>query len=491
MDHEQFRRDAHALVDFVVDYYKRVGELPVRAQVAPGYLRQRLPAAAPERPEPFEAILADVRQHIVPGVTHWQSPSFFAYFPANSSYPAMLGDVLSATFNAIGFSWVTSPALTELEALVLDWLAALAGLPPRFFSSGAGGGVIQGTASEATLVALLAARTRALRGAASSTPAAAAPPSPEQSALVGYASDQAHFSVKKAFAVAGLQPQQLRLLPTRRAEGYALQAAELERAISADKAAGRVPFFLVATVGTTSSCAVDPLHELLPVAQRHALWSHVDAAYAGSAWICPEHRWSARGVESADSVNFNAHKWLLTNFDLSAMWVASRSALIDALGGTPEYLRNRESERGAVIDYKDWQIPLGRRFRALKLWLVLRSFGAERLREHIRGHVELAQRLARKIAADPRFEMPVPQQLSLVCFRLRAPPGGGVDANALNRRLLDAVNETGRAFITHTELDGQVVLRVAIGSPQTRQVHVDALWQLVCDKATALLQHAA
>jgi aromatic-L-amino-acid decarboxylase len=388
---------------------------------------------------------------IVPGLTHWQSPSFFGFFPANTSPPAILGDLLSTGLGVQGMLWATSPAVTELEMVVLDWLVELCGLPARFRSTGAGGGVIQDSASSASLCALLAARERAGSGE-----------------LVAYTSEQAHSSIDKDARIAAIP--HLRTIPVD--DAFAMRPDALAAAIAADVTAGRRPFFVAATVGTTSSCAVDPVRTIADIASAHRMWVHVDAAYAGSAAVCPEHRHLLDGVERADSFVFNPHKWLLTTFDCSAFFVADRGPLVAALSIVPEYLRNQASESGEVVDYRDWQVPLGRRFRALKLWFVLRSYGAEGLRRHIRHHVALAGDLAEAIDADAGWELAAPPRLGLVCFRAV----GGDDDEALNQRVLDDCNASGRLFLTHTRLDGRLTLRMAIGSPHTRASHVDAAW---------------
>ncbi|XP_050939266.1 tyrosine decarboxylase 2 isoform X4 [Cucumis melo] len=353
MDAEQLRERAHKMVDFIADYYKNIEDFPVLSQVEPGYLRNLLPESAPHNPESLQSVLDDVQKKIFPGVTHWQSPNYFAYYPSNSSIAGFLGEMLSAAFNVIGFSWVTSPAATELEMIVLDWLAKLLKLPDDFLSSGKGGGVIQGTASEAVLVVLLAARDRALRRFGKDY----------LKKLVVYASDQTHSALQKACQIGGIHPENCRWLKADISTNYALSPNVLSEELSRDTARGLIPFFLCATVGTTSSTAVDPLPELGSIAKRHEMWFHVDAAYAGSACVCPEYRQYIDGVEEADSFNMNLHKWFLTNFDCSVLWVKDRHALIRSLSTNPEYLKNKASEAELVVDYKDWQIPLGRRFR--------------------------------------------------------------------------------------------------------------------------------
>ena len=441
------------MVDWIAAYMERVGDLPVRATVAPGQVSGWLPAAAPETPDAWDDVFRDLDRIVVPGLTHWQSPRFFGYFPANSSGPAILGELLSAGLGVQGMLWSTSPACTEIETRTLDWLADLIGLPERFSSRRAtGGGVIQGTASEAVLVSMVAARDRALRAGASIT------------ALRAYTSSQAHSSIVKAAMVCGVTGAHVRLVPTD--AGHRMDAAALGRAVRADREAGLVPFFVAATLGTTSSGAIDPLDAIVPIAGASGAWLHVDAAWAGSALVCPEHREMIRGVEHADAFNFNPHKWLLTNFDCSALYVADRKALIEALSITPEYLRNSASDAGAVIDYRDWQVPLGRRFRALKLWFVLRAYGAEGLREHITrgvGHAALFESL---VTAGGVFEVACERSLTLVCI---AHPRG----DRVTRAVLERVNDSGEAFLTHTVLPGasggRVVIRFAAGGVATHE----------------------
>ncbi|XP_022155577.1 tyrosine decarboxylase 1 [Momordica charantia] len=477
MDAEQLREHAHKMVDFIADYYKSIQDFPVLSQVEPGYLRNLLPESAPHHPESFQSVLDDVQKNILPGVTHWQSPSYFAYFPSNSSIAGFLGEMLSAAFNIVGFSWITSPAATELETIVLDWLAKLLKLPDDFLSSGKGGGVIQGTASEAVLVVLLAARDRALRRFGKDY----------LKKLVVYASDQAHSALQKACQIAGIHPENCRLLKADLSTNYALSSNVLSEEISHDSAIGLIPLFLCATVGTTSSTAMDPLPALGSIAKRYEMWFHVDAAYAGSACICPEYRQYINGVEEADSFNMNAHKWFLTNFDCSTLWVKDRRALIQSLSTNPEYLKNKASQAEMVLDYKDWQIPLGRRFRSLKLWMVLRLYGVENLQKYIRNHVKLAEHFEALVSQDPRFEIVTPRTVSLVCFRLRPLRKSEDDGNKLNQSLLDAVNATGNIFISHTVLSGKYILRFAIGAPLTEEKHVDAAWKLLQNEASILL----
>ncbi len=447
------------MVDWIAHYMCTVEDYPVLSQVAPGDVRAALPDSPPAHGEPFDAIFADLERVIMPGITHWQSPNFFGYFPANASGPAILGELLSAGLGVQGMLWTTSPACTELETHVLDWLVGALGLPERFNSHTAGGGVIQDTASSATLCALIAARERAT-GLKSNAEGVRQP-------LVAYASDQTHSSMEKACRIAGLGDQNLRLIPTDQAR--AMRPDALAEAIASDLSSGHRPCFVCATIGTTSSGAIDPLEPLGDICRRHGLWLHVDAAMSGSAAICPEFRDMHIGLEQADSYCFNPHKWLLVNFDCDCFYVADRASLIRSLSVLPEYLRNEATASGAVFDYRDWHIPLGRRFRALKLWFVMRYYGIEGLRTHIRQTVELARHFADAVNADADYEVVAPQHLNLVCFRHR----GG---NDINQRILDRTNAAGRLFLTHTRLEDRLTLRLAVGQPHTTREHIDRAW---------------
>lgn len=464
MTPDEFQRAGRELVDWIAGYYRRVETFPVASRVQPGEVRAMLPPEPPLRGEPFAAMLEDVERIVLPGITHWQSPSFFGFFPANASGPAILGELLSAGLGVQGMLWATSPACTEVETHVLDWLVGMLGLPDRF----RGNGVIQDTASSATLCALLSARERATGFRSNAFGC--------DGKLTAYASTQAHSSVEKAVRVAGIGAQNLRLVEVDRS--LAMRPDALAERIHEDRRAGMTPCFVCATVGTTSSNAIDPVRAIGEICRRESIWLHVDAAMSGAAAVCPEFRWIHDGLELADSYCFNPHKWMFTNFDCDAFWVADRAALIRTLSVLPEYLRNRASESGAVIDYRDWHIPLGRRFRALKLWFVIRHYGVEGLRHHIREHIAIAQELARWIERDPAFELAVPAPpLNLVCFRLRQ---GG---DAANQALLDRVNAEGTMFLTHTRLDGRLTLRFSVGGTLTERRHVEAAWRRLREAA--------
>ncbi len=462
MTPEEFREAGHAAIDWVADYLEGVEGHPVLSRVDPGWLRASLPPSPPNEGEAWEAILRDLEEVVVPGLTHWQSPGFFGFFPANSSGPSVLGDLVASGLGVQGMLWATSPACTELETHVLDWLAEMCALPDRFRSTSAGGGVIQDSASSATLVALLAARERVTHGQANRHG-----PGGD---LTVYTSEHGHSSVDKAVRIAGYGSERLRHVGVRL--DHSLDPDALEDAIVADRAEGLTPAAIVATVGTTSSGAVDPVADIAAVSAAHGMWLHVDAAYAGTAAVLGDMRWILDGLDRADSYVFNPHKWMLTNFDCSAFFVADRARLIETLTVLPEYLANQATASGAVIDYRDWQIPLGRRFRALKLWFVIRSFGVEGIRRHVQNGIDLAQELAAWVNAHPDFDVVAPHPFGLVCLRHR-------DGDAVNRRIVDAVNGSGEAYVTHTVLDGAYTIRVAIGTPTTTHQHVARLWELI------------
>jgi len=470
MSPEEFRQHGHEVVDWIADYFNRIESYPVLSQVKPGTIRASLPEEAPTKPESFEAILADVEKLIVPGITHWQSPNFFGYFPCNASGPAILGDLLSSGFGLQGMLWATSPACTELETHVLDWLVNAMGLPQKFHSSSTGGGVIQDTASSANFCAVLAARERATNLESNGKGV--------REKLVAYTSTQAHSSIEKAIKMAGIGNKNLRLIEV--GDAFAMRSEALAAAIAKDKDAGLVPFLVCGTMGTTSSNAMDPLRQIGAICREHDLWLHVDAAMSGTAALCPEFRQLQGGLEYADSYCFDPHKWMFTNFDCDCFYVADRKLLIQTLSVLPEYLKNKATESGAVIDYRDWHVQLGRRFRALKLWFVLRYYGVEGLQFHVREHVRLAQQFAEWIRDDERFELVVPPPLNLVCFRLK----GG---DELNQQLMDALNRSGDLFLTQTRLSERLTLRMSIGQTNTEERHVERAWKRIQEEASRLL----
>jgi aromatic-L-amino-acid decarboxylase len=462
----EFRRHGHAVVDWIADYYSRIESYPVLSRAKPGEIRASLPANPPARGEIFDAILGDIEKLIVPGITHWQSPNFFAFFPANASGPAILGDLLSSGLGVQGMLWATSPACTELETHVLDWLVGMLGLPEKFLSTSTGGGVIQDTASSAALCALLAARERSTNFASNRRGC--------DGKLVAYTSTQAHSAIEKDIQIAGMGRDSLRLIEVD--DNFAMRPDVLTQQINADRRAGLRPCFVCATVGTTSSNAIDPLLEIGRICRENGLWFHVDAAMSGTAALCPEFRHTHAGVELADSYAFNPHKWMFTNFDCDCFYVADRKVLIQTLSILPEFLRNQATESGAVIDYRDWQIPLGRRFRALKLWFVIRHYGVEGLQHHVRRHVELAQQFAGWVKADSRFELAAPAPLNLVCFRHK----GG---DEVNQGIMERLNRSGDLYLTHTKLANRTTLRFCVGQTNTEARHVERAWKRIKEEA--------
>lgn len=466
MDIEAFRTHAHEAVDWMAEYLGSLGERRVVPDIKPGEICAALPESPPQHSEPFGDILNDFREKIAPCMTHWQHPGWFAYFPANSSPPSVLAEMLTATIGAQCMSWQTSPAATELEQVVMAWVRQMLGLPESF------SGVIQDSASTATLVALLCARERKTQHQFGERgPEAIGAP------LTVYASDQAHSSIPKGVKLAGYGLENLRLIESDSA--FAMRADTLERTIKNDVAAGYQPACVIATVGATSSGAVDPIPAISGLCGERGLWLHVDAAWAGSAAICPEHRTLLAGVENADSFLFNPHKWLLTNFDCTAYFVRDVETMLRTFTTSPEYLKTAVD--ADAVNFRDWQIQLGRRFRALKLWFVIRSYGVEGLREVIRRHVAWAAEFAAWVEEEEGFEILAPPSLGLVCFRYR-PRGldpNGDEVNRLNQKLLEKVNESGRVHLTHTVLRGRYTVRMVVGALYTQHEHVELAWNLI------------
>ena len=456
-DIEAFRRNGHALIDWVSDYYAGLGSMPVYEPVEPGTVRARLPERAPERPEPFEEVLADLDQVVVPALGHWQHPGWLAYFPAASSPAAVLGELAAAGLSVESMMWSTSPAATEIESHVLDWLVDLLGVPQQWKTTARGGGVLLSGASSATHTALVVARDQCRQRTGATL---------EQ--MVAYASSQSHSSIEKGARMAGYG--HIRLLDTD--TDFSVRPAALAAAIASDRQAGLEPAFVCSTVGTTGTTGVDPVLRLGEIARAEQMWHHVDAAYAGSAMICEEFRHHQDGLELVDSYTFNPHKWLATNVGCSVMWVADRRPLIDTLSVLPPYLRNEASASGAVIDYRDWHLPLSRPFRSLKLWFVLRSFGAEGLRTMIRGHVASARTLAARIDSHPSLELIAPVPFAMVPFAHR---GGDAATDAL----IAAINSDGRFYVTGSEVGQRRYVRVAVGSIWTTGDRIEALWKLI------------
>ena len=471
MKREQFRERAHEIVDWIADYLDRVEAYPVRSPVEPGDILAALPEKPPEEGESFDALFRDFEKIVLPGITHWQHPSFFAYFPANSSRISVLAEMLTAALGTQCMIWQTSPAAAELEERVMQWLAGMMGLPDCFT------GVIQDTASTATLTSILTARE------AHSEFAVNASGLKGKAAFTTYCSVETHSSIEKAVKIAGLGKAFLRKIPV---DGnFAMIPEKLEEAVKKDRENGLHPLCTVATIGTTSSTAVDPLRKIGEICAKYKVWLHVDAAFSGTAMLCPEQRWMIDGIEYADTYVFNPHKWMFTNFDCSAYFVKDPSLLVRTFEILPEYLKTRADSR--VKNYRDWGIPLGRRFRALKLWFVIRNYGVKGLQEKIRRHIRLARELSKRMEAAERFEILAPVPLNLICFRYRPP--GVKDKTALDRinaELLDRLNATGKLFMTHTRLNGVYTLRMMIGQTEVEERHVEQAWDLIRRTAESL-----
>jgi len=468
MEKEEFRRHGYEFIDWLADYFEQVEEYPVKSTVKPGEIKGLLSKDPPGTGEPMEKIFNDFKETIIPGITHWQHPGWFAYFPANNSPASVLAELLTAGLGVQSMIWQTSPAAAELEEVVMQWLARMLGLP------GTMSGVIQDTASTATLCALLTAREKATGFEANRAGL--------KQPLRVYASEEGHSSIDKAVKIAGYGIENLRRVPTD--ERYALVPGELERAVNEDKRQGLEPACVVATVGSTSSAAVDPLKEIGEICNRYNLWFHVDAAYGGTAALLPEKRWTLGGVEAADSFVFNPHKWMLTNFDCSAYFVKDEELLTRTFEIHPEYLKTGYD--AVVKNYRDWGIQLGRRFRALKLWFVIRSYGIKGLQDVIREHIRLAETFKSWVEEDERFELMAPVDFSLVCFRFKKKGVSEDELNRLNKLLLEKVNGSGRVFLTHTSLNGSYVIRISIGQRTTTEKNVREAWDLIKSFASSL-----
>jgi aromatic-L-amino-acid decarboxylase len=468
MTPEQFRNVGHRLIDWIADYRKRVSDFPVMAQTQPGGVKDRLPATPPENPEDFAAILRDVEDVIVPGLSHWQHPQFYGYFPSNGDLASVLGDYLSTGLGVLGLSWQSSPALTELEERVTDWLRRMTGLSEQW------SGVIQDTASSCTLVALLCARERSsgfslTRGGLQS----------EERPLVVYASDHSHSSVEKAATMAGFGRANVRLVA--HDDAFALRPEALAEAIRRDLAEGRKPCAVVATTGTTTSTALDPVGAMAAIAREHRLWLHVDAAMAGSAMILPECRWMWDGIEGADSLVLNPHKWLGAAFDCSVYFVRDPEHLVRVMSTNPSYLQSASD--GRVKNLRDWGIPLGRRFRALKLWFLIRAEGVAGLQARLRRDLDNARWFAEQVRSTPGWRVLAPVPLQTVCVRHEPNGLQGSDLDRHTQAWAERVNRSGRAYLTSAVLDGRWMVRVSIGGLQTERVHVENLWQVIRQEA--------
>ena len=463
MSKEDFRRLGHDLIDWIADYFQDIDERPVLAPIEPGGLKAKLPSIPPTHGEPMEKIIEDVDRLIVPALTHWCHPSFFAYFATSTSAPGILGELLTAAFDNKAMLWRTSPASTELEEVVLDWLRQMMGLDPGMI------GIIYDTASVSSLHAIAAAR----EGVEKRIREEGMSGRPDLPLLRVYVSEHAHSSIEKAVITLGLGQRGLRKIPTDKQ--FRMDPRALAEAIAEDKRNGYLPFCIVATVGTTSTSSIDPVPEIIPIGEEHAMWLHVDAAYAGSAAIVPEFRHILAGCERADSVVTNPHKWLFTPFDLSVLYCRHMDLLKRAFSLVPEYLRTPEQEK--VRSGSDYGIQLGRRFRALKLWMVMRYFGHEGLAARIREHCRLAQLFASWVDESPDWECLAPVPLALVCFR--ACPKGISDLDALNEAIMHGVNASGQALLSHTRLDDKLTLRLSIGNIRTTEKHVRDVWELL------------
>ena len=464
MSSKEFRDYGYSVIDWIADYYDGVEKYPVKSQVSPGDIRSSLKKTPPKSGVSMETILKDIDRVIMPGITHWQSPMFFGYFPTNTSGPSILADLISSGLGVNGMLWETSPSCTELETHVLDWLADMLNLPNDFKSNNKGGGVIQDTASSASLCAMIAARERKNKG---------------KSNLYGlkdnfivYISSETHSSIEKAAMISGIGSKNVRCIEVD--DGFSMDVSSLKKQIKKDIRDGHIPFFVCATIGTTSSTGIDSVKEIGKICDKYDLWMHVDAAMAGTASLCPEYQYIQEGINYADSYLFNPHKWMLTNFDCSCLFIKSRDALTSALEILPEYLKTDSSIKDKVTDYRDWQIPLGRRFRALKLWSVIRYYGTIGLQNYIRNHIELAQHFFRYVKNDNRFEIMAPAPLNLVCFRAK----GDDD---LNQALLKYINDSGKILMTHTKLKNIFTLRFCVGQTHTNMSHIKLAWDLIKD----------
>lgn len=463
MDLQDFRKNAHKFVDWMADYMENIEQYPVKPPTKPGEILAQLPEHAPTNPENMDDIFKDFQDIIMPGMTHWQHPGFMAYFPGNASPPSILAEMLTSAVAAQCMSWQTSPAATELEERVMDWLRDMIGLPSSFH------GVIQDTASTAMLVAFLTARERLNDYKTNHSGLNNA------GLHCCYASAEVHSSTDKGIRMAGLGSDNLRKIPLD--ENFSMIPEQLEKAIVADIAAGHKPTCVIATLGSTSLSSIDPLQAIGEICKKYDIWLHVDAAWAGSALVLPEYQWMIKGIENADSFVFNPHKWLLTQFDCSAFFIKDKSALIQTFEILPEYLKTREGNQ--VNNYRDWGPQLGRRFRALKLWFVMRSYGITGLQDHIRRHIDMTHVLANQVAQEPDFELLAPNPLALFCFRYHPKdvPEGQLDA--LNERIFEAINDTGEIYLTQTRINGKYAIRLVSGAPMTQKKHLDKAWQII------------
>jgi aromatic-L-amino-acid decarboxylase len=471
MDNSDFKKHGHEVLDWMADYFKKVESYPVKSAVRPKDIYKQIPETAPTEGESFETIFDDFKKIIMPGITHWNHPSFFAFFPANNSYPSILGEMIMSTLAAQCMVWETSPAATELEERVMEWLGQMIGLPDYFT------GVIQDAASTSTICSLLTAREKISQYQINRSGY------PSDTRFTTYASTEAHSCVEKGIKIIGLGKESLRKIAVD--QQFAMKPEALEEAISEDIKKGFIPLCVVAVLGTTSSTAIDPLKEIGAVCEKYKVWLHVDAAMAGTALVLPEKRWMIEGIEKVDTFVFNPHKWMFLNADCTAYFVKDKEALIRTFEILPEYLKTKEDAQ--VNNYRDWGIQLGRRFRALKLWFVLRSFGLEGLRERIRFHIELGQYFADKVKASDEFEILAPVPINNVCFRYKPKNVDDPEAlNQLNITLLENLNMTGKVYLSHTKLNDVYTIRMCVGQTEVEKRHVDAAWDLIVQEAGKL-----
>ena len=470
MKTDEFKKQGYKVIDWLADYYEHVEEYPVLSQVEPGDIRSKLPEKAPNTGRAHDEILNDMNI-LMPGITHWQSPNFHAFFPCATSGPAILGDLISTGLGVNGMSWATSPACTELETHILDWLVDMMDLPVKFKSNSKGGGVIQDTASSASLVALLCSREKASNGRTNENGS--------NGDFIAYTSSQAHSSIEKAVKIAGIGKNNMRMVDVD--QHFSMDSSHLRQLIEKDISNGLKPIFVCATVGTTSSTAIDPVNEIGKICKEFGIWLHVDAAMAGPAALCKEYRFINDGLNYADSYNFNPHKWMLTSFDCSIFYVADRSQLINTMSILPEYLKNKTSTSESVFDLRDWGIPLGRRFRALKLWHVINYYGVSGLQEFIRTHMENTKVLRSWIEKEKDFEIVTPTPLTLICFR-------HTKGNNFTEKLLNTINESGKAYMTHTKLNDQYIIRFSVGQTSTTIDHLKETWNYIVKTSKGMIE---
>jgi aromatic-L-amino-acid decarboxylase len=471
MDSNDFRNYGHQLIDWMADYLENVEKFPVKSQVKPREIIKKLHLEPPLNGERFERIYADFEEIIIPGITHWQHPSFFAYFPANSSRISVLAEMITATLGAQCMSWVTSPAATELEERVMQWMRDMIGLPKEF------AGVIQDTASTSTICSLLTARENVTNYEVNSSGLN------NKGILTTYCSTETHSSIEKAVKIIGLGKENLRKVAVN--ENYAMKSDALEEAIELDLDNGIKPMAVIATIGTTGSTAIDPLKEIGEICTKHKIWLHVDAALAGTALILPEKRWMIEGIESVDTFVFNPHKWMFTNFDCSAYFIKDPEALVRTFEILPEYLKTKTE---GVNNYRDWGLQLGRRFRALKLWFVIRHYGISGLQQKVRFHLDLTNIILNKIENSVDFELLAPITLNTICFRLKPSTISDEERlNRLNEELLDRLNKSGKLYLTHTKLKGKFTLRFVVGQTEVQERHVTQAWNLIEKEAQRLM----